>query len=179
MLNGGTFTCRSLLSFFLCQPFLPSWASPPRFRRKGQRRACLLVFLATRNPPQNTKHLISFPWLGLEGGGRKKKNRELSVCEFDHRKRAGNRHIPSPSALQSSLKGRGQERKWISHCVMYISQSGNEELDKVTLNGPRFQDVVHPVVICNPKKNPPPTCRMQRDTCLPLLGKRFWLGAEE
>ena len=47
-----------------------------------------------------------------------KKGTELSVCEFDHRKRAGNCHILSPSALQSSLKGRGQERKWISRCFM-------------------------------------------------------------
>lgn len=63
---------------------------------------------------------------------RTKENRESSVCEFDHCKRAGNCHIPSPIRIAVLLEGQGAgEEMNIPLCYVHFPK-WKRQLDKVT-----------------------------------------------
>lgn len=105
---------------FLCQPFLPLWASPPRFRREGQRRVCLLVFLAApKTPLRNTKRLV---------GSQRLEEHDSAVCESDHCKTCWElSDPPSSSALQSSpWRARGRRGNEYPTVLFTFPQSGND-----------------------------------------------------
>lgn len=94
------------------------------------------------------------------------------MCEFDHCKTCWELSDALPIRIAVLLEGQGTGAEMnIPPCYVHFPK-WKRQLDKVTLDvpvNPRFQDVVHPVVISPPQSF---TCCIGGDACLHVLGKR-------
>ena len=113
--------------FFLCQPFssLVGISISVQKRRATPSLPLFCIFSHLKSSAEyQESHQLSV--------ARTEESRESSVCEFDHCKRAGNCHIPSPVRIAVLLEGQGAgEEMNIQLCYVHFPK-WKRQLDKVT-----------------------------------------------